>query len=901
MSFTPLTTNVRALACLGAAALFSPLSLASGPLLAGAEAIAPDGSVRSEIAISGPITVLIDDHPLNGARIRVVFDEPLAAFRRIETEGAGVVESRLDPNDARRVLVTLNGISDGANVRMRVVDAVGGDGLTTVDLRFSVLVGDFTRDRTRDSSDVEFIRKAFENQSLIGDLNGDGATDLQDVERFVAYYNTDISELPDTSPWVSPVGTAHAPPNEWSDPVYLDIRDDRTGESMLNVVGMAQAESSIAPDGVEVLYTGERWRLRFRGDEGQSPITVTVSDGENVTEVSLNAVIEQPTAPEAIAHSDTYLGVAPLGVSFDASESLDAQNNIASYSWDFGDGAAGSGIAPAHTYTAPGEYTATLSVTDTTGLVGTHTRIITVAEAPHDVSAPVSEAEARRFLWQAAWGPGQDDVDFVMQNGFEAWIDAQRAVTPNYITEKLSDLGDTFDRPSNPEHLWGDITVSGEDQLRQRIAWALAQIFALRPADSGHAVYSLFIKNALGDDSLGNSGTYREMLKDITYDVSMGRWLTYEGNRRADPVAGTLPDQNYAREIQQLFTIGLWLLSADGSYERDVFGDRIPTYDQDDIEQFSRIFTGLRRNYPESVMEIRVDRHEFGATQLLDYPGAVPSGGFLPASEPSVEEAQLNIDQALDNLFHHPSHAPFVVEQLIKRTVTSNPTPGYIARVVEAYEGDGPYGSGLRGDLFATFKAILLDDEARNPAYRSNPFYGKVMEPIVLHHGLHRVLEHLDTRDVPFPFRLNLGYRFSVFEDFGQGFLTTPSVFNFYRPTFAPLNTPISKGGFVAPELQIVDDDKALESLRRWDNVANLDDIDPVIAGELLALSVDPVALVDHVDMLIAFGSTSPAARQRIIDAVSEINDNDLDRRADRRVRVAIGLVAFNPGFRHLR
>lgn len=529
--------------------------------------------------------------------------------------------------------------------------------------------------------------------------------------------------------------------------------------------------------------------------------------------------------------------------------------------------------------------------------------MITVAESAFMPSGPVSEIEARRFLWQAAWGPGPDDVAFVIANGYEAWIDAQIPKTPNYVTRDLADQARSLNRPHLPENLWEGIAIAGEDQLRQRIAWALSQIFAIRNLGAAdHETYSTFILHALPDPSMNSAGNYRGTLFDMTYHDLMGEWLTYIGNRKADPVAGTEPDQNYGREVMQLFTIGLWELNQDGTFVRDVFGDRVPTYDQVDIAQISNIFTGLfSAGRDEPVMEMRPEFHEFAEVQLLDYPGAVTPGGLIPAGTPSVFEADQRINDALDNLFHHPTFIPFIGEQLIKRTTTSNPTPAYIARVSEAFAGAGPYGSGVRGDMAAVFKAILLDDEARNPAYRSNPMAGKVLEPLVIKLGTHRALGNVDRRDLAAPFQKSFGNRRSPFSQFGQAFGFTPSVFNFYKPEFAPLNTDISRAGLVAPELEIVNDNTVLTAVRSYDDVGRTDAMLPSIASELVSLAGDPAALVDRVDEIIAFGATHPDIKAIITQAVADNTSNNAGTQADRRIRAPVGLIIANPRFRHFR
>lgn len=891
-------------------AMLCPPALSS-PTLTGAVTIVGEQTGELPLALEGPTTVEHRDVEHMGVTLRLDFDEPLLAYRRFEVAGGKVLSTEFTPGGSS-IAFFIDGIDDASHVSLRVIDAVSDTGIADAQIRFRTLGVDYNHDGVRNVLDVQRFLTFYRTQEPQADYNDDGATNVLDIFAFLGYYNTPINDVPNAPPTIEIFGETdeermmprYAEPKDASLPIPILIRDDRLDESKLVVTAMSTNEKVVPSSFIEITGDGPLREVRFRGApgaQGSAQVFLTVSDAELTSEVCFVGAVEENTAPTAIALADTFLGVAPLIVAFDASESNDGQNNITGYAWDFDGLGASADEKTSFVFATPGTYEVALTVTDSGGLTGTATRLITVADSAYTPGGPVSEEEARRFLWQAAFGPGEADVAYVMANGFEAWIDDQATKAPSYITRELAEEAKDLDRPANAESIWHGITVEGEDQLRQRIAWALSQIFAIRETGNEYETYSLFIKNAMPDPALGSAGNFREMLGDITYDLTMGGWLTFVNNKKANPETGTLPDQNYAREVQQLFTLGLWELAPGGSRLTDVFGDEINTYDQFTIEQFSRVFTGLRQDYPERIMVWRTRDHEFGESRLHDYPGAVPPGGVLVANEESEQAAIDDIDGALDNLFHHPSSPPFLAEQFIKRMVTSNPSPAYVQRVAEAYSGSGPYGSGVRGDLLATFKAILLDDEARNPAYRDNPFYGKTLEPIVIRAGVHRALNSVEDRNVPYPHRIAFGYHSTTFGQFGQAFMYSPSVFNFYRPDFAPLNTPISKSGLVAPELQIHDDNTALESLREYDDICRTDQLPDDLYAELVALSTDPEALVDWSITTLHYGATDPEIRQIIVDAITASTNSNPEVQADRRIRMAIGLVILNPGFRHLR
>ncbi|MFL2847917.1 MAG: DUF1800 family protein [Coraliomargaritaceae bacterium] len=424
--------------------------------------------------------------------------------------------------------------------------------------------------------------------------------------------------------------------------------------------------------------------------------------------------------------------------------------------------------------------------------------------------------------------------------------------------------------------VWYEAAINGEDQLRQRLAWALSQYFVVGEAGSVQLgfperflnYYDIFVRHAFGN--------FRDILSEVTWSPIMGHYLSYIKNKKADESLGTFPDENYAREVMQLFTIGLWELNQDGTFETDSEGNLIPTYTNTDIEEFAKIFTGLikqnkRTNIENSFsndvdpLRVRNDWHDMSGKRLLDGSTLGPfvdynneydnwesftdangnglydtgeafidtgyndpelyldsnGNGAYDEGEPfsdyngngaydlepfsevpdSVTAVVLDIEGFLDHLFFHKNVPPFMARFLIQRFTVSNPSPNYIESVANAFR-DGLYkgsGSGERGDMLATIKAVLLHPEAREPSLTSDSTYGKLREPIIR-------LMHLSRAFNLTSLRIYDWILFDKMEDLiSQEPYMSPSVFNFYQPDFSP-SGEFSNMGYYAPEFQITND-----------------------------------------------------------------------------------------------
>ncbi len=538
-------------------------------------------------------------------------------------------------------------------------------------------------------------------------------------------------------------------------------------------------------------------------------------------------------------------------------------------------------------------------------------------------SLPNAKAAAR-FLIQAAFGPDQDstnDVDIIPENveevmaiGYEAWISNQFArpigflqpftsyamtnISAFYIDSKSAAwwnraMGVTNLIPPWPGQL--------PDPLRQRLAFALSQIVVVSDRPETLAVQPVGMANYYDMIVTNTFENYRDILFDTTMHPVMGFYLSALMNRKADPTNNIFPDENYAREIMQLFSIGLWELNQDGTRKLATNGLPIPTYANSHITVFTGLSFGPETNdsfeYADHVwtapMKAWDDYHDCNPKSLLNgvtLPARVPSGGTA---------TMLDVNAAIDCLFNHTNVAPFIGRQLIQRFVTSNPSTGYLARVSAAFNNNG---SGVRGDLKAVIRAVLMDPEARDPARRSDPTFGKQREPFLRVVNFARAFNAAATAGF---YQLDQFYM-----DHYEEPMKAPSVFNFYKPEYLPPGV-LANSGLYGPEFQIVNAGSAIsapnyyynaiiyEDLHRWGSGNPDRSVRPNFAPEL-ALVNDPDALVRRLDLVLTGGSLSPREFSIIRNAVARIPAYVWEWENE-RVWLAVYLVVTSPEFCILR
>ena len=530
--------------------------------------------------------------------------------------------------------------------------------------------------------------------------------------------------------------------------------------------------------------------------------------------------------------------------------------------------------------------------------------------------APASDAEAARFLTMATFGPTASEIAHLRSIGYSAWLAEQwsRPATLERPTVQALD-GDThLQNPGQSDRLsaWMKASLTAPDQLRQRAAWELSQIFVVTFGQSmlgGDPVALAEYYDTLARDA---DSTYSTLLYDVTLAPAMGKMLTYKSNKKPDHLFGTLPDENYAREVMQLFSIGLVLRNKDFSpiYPDGCIHDApdcqpIPTYPQATVAAYAQIFTGwsyvsgfndnpTRRHWAPAdyqPMKCYDQYHDEEDTKtLLSYTGNYdsPSDAFVL---PAFNGCENDLSQGLEIIAHHPNVAPFISRQLIQRFVTSNPTPGYIKRVTAKFNDNG---HGVYGDLGAVIKAVLLDDEARyGAAPPPAPYvFGKVREPLLTLTALYRYYNAAPADGV---FTMAV----TNFDNYLQTPLGAPSVFNFYLPDYHPPGE-IGAAGLYAPEFQITNESSAFSvanDLRAraaayYGNPNNTPaTIAPDLSG-LQALAGTPAALVAALNHDLMYGGMSPHMQGVLTTMVGNLPADPMTR-----VVTALQVVLASPEF----
>lgn len=432
---------------------------------------------------------------------------------------------------------------------------------------------------------------------------------------------------------------------------------------------------------------------------------------------------------------------------------------------------------------------------------------------PHKATLPPNGGAAR-FLTQATFGPTDASIADFQSGTMDAWF-ANQAAQPSLDFLAWVNRREAEINAADPNHLahatsaqvqeafWA-AALGGQDQLRQRMAFALSQIFVVSFVGSqitpriAAAYYNLLLANALGN--------YRDLMRVVTLSGAMGMYLNIIGNIEADKDPTRHPDENYAREIMQLMSIGLSKLNMDGSYQTDFDGNPIPTYSHDDIAGLAKVFTGWgwSSSTPTASTFTRAPAGS-DVLPLIPYPQyhSVLSksflGGIIPAYSAAPNAAQMyaELDTALNIIFNHQNVPPFVAKQLIQRFVTSNPSPAYISDVAHVFANNG---QGVRGDLAATIKAVLTHYEARNLQAAARPHYGKLREPMI---RLANFLRAFGATSVSGNFLT--GPDLSQATQLDQALLFSPTVFNFWAPSYAPPGSRVAAQGLRAPEFQAAD------------------------------------------------------------------------------------------------
>jgi uncharacterized protein (DUF1800 family) len=486
---------------------------------------------------------------------------------------------------------------------------------------------------------------------------------------------------------------------------------------------------------------------------------------------------------------------------------------------------------------------------------------------PPPVRKAVTDAEAARFLHQAQFSSPDTDIASLKTDGYLAWLNARYTAAPGQTGVAWLNSRNHNSITSEQRYFWpqfGDWMIwnqllDGPDEMRKRIALALSEFFvvSLSPIDG---FYPPYVIGAYWDLLTANAfGNFRTLLEKITLNAGMGFFLNTKGNLKED-ANGRQPDENYAREVMQLFTIGLYELNPDGTNRLDANNRPIETYGQGDITNLARVFTGYDWDYlanggsftPVAWVNYSIPSTHF-ATNPMWFNAAEHSnlevnflGTNIPANTPGSEALRI----ALDRLFNHANAGPFFARQMIQRLVTSNPSPAYVARVAAAFANNG---SGTRGDLRAVWTAILMDDEARTAPAPSDTLSGKLREPVVRFVQWARTVGNHSENGTWEIYDLSPSD-----QALGQSALRSPSVFNFFRPGYVPPNTAVADAGKQAPEFQLLNETTTagyinfMQWITRW----GYNDFKPTY-NHLQTIAQDVPAVVSWYNLHLAAGQLS--------------------------------------------
>lgn len=498
---------------------------------------------------------------------------------------------------------------------------------------------------------------------------------------------------------------------------------------------------------------------------------------------------------------------------------------------------------------------------------------------------PMAAEDAFRLLEQASFGPTLNDIEFVGVEGANTWIDQQMQLPATFMSDGLA--RSNSEKWNEYINVWWRNAVTADDQLRQRVAFALSQILVVS-ADDG-----------LGDEQFGlanyydillrhSFGNFRDLLEDVTLSPIMGEYLGMKGNRKPAADENIQPDENYAREVLQLFSMGQVLLNDDGTPIIDSDGIPLPTYTQTTIENFARIFTGWHYAnadhfvWPQnsdyiSPMQPWEQFHDTDAKILLQ--GVEVTAGL---------SARQDLEIALDNIFNHPNVGPFISKQLIQRLVTSNPTAQYVRDVTAVFNNNS---QGVRGSLASTVKAILMHREARLGHLDNVDEFGKLKEPLIRITQLWRAFA---PESIPSSFDYSW-----VESQLEQALLSSPTVFNFYRPDFSQPGE-INDRGLVSPEFQIVDESSIIKMTSKLlsasvyshnYNSANAQTITIDIEREM-QLEPNPDELIEHLNLLLLGGRMSTELKDEVEALMSTRTHAGAE---SLRVTEAIFLIVTSP------
>ncbi|OYQ38829.1 hypothetical protein CHU94_15445 [Rhodoferax sp. TH121] len=513
--------------------------------------------------------------------------------------------------------------------------------------------------------------------------------------------------------------------------------------------------------------------------------------------------------------------------------------------------------------------------------------------------ASISAEQASRFLQQAQFSASDADIAQVRNQGYAAWIEGQVAL--NFGTRgwdwlnsqgygDASNTNNYYDQSYPADYMVWNQLLASSDPMRKRIGLALSEFFVVSLSGLDFRWRSHAMAHYWDTLCAYAFGNFRGLLEAVTLHVAMGYYLNTKGNKKENN-SGRQPDENYAREVMQLFTVGLHLLNPDGTQQLDGNGKPQDTYTASDVSNLARVFTGYDVDMSQNV-NVTVNGNTVGNTAFARLPMVLTASNhstlaatFLGTTIPANTPGAAALKTALDTLFNHQNTAPFFCKQMIQRLVTSNPSPAYVGRVAAVFADNG---QGVRGDLAYVFAAILLDDEARNATGLSALEYGKLREPML------RLAQWGRTFGVGSASGAwKIGDLSNAGTQLSQSPLRAPSVFNFFRPGYVPPSTALSNG-VVAPEFQLVTESSVGGYLNYMmgviDNGFNSRDIYAAYSTEL-TLVLDPAALVRRLNLLLCAGQLSASTQTVIVNALLGVTVSSNSSAALKRQRVCAAVL----------
>ena len=537
------------------------------------------------------------------------------------------------------------------------------------------------------------------------------------------------------------------------------------------------------------------------------------------------------------------------------------------------------------------------------------------------INSMLANNEAARFLQHAQFSSTEAEISAVKSQGTASWLDSQMALNSStggydWLMQRgygVIDKNKFYEMEYQSNYMaWYQI-MAAPDGVRRRMALALSEFFVVGGAGISTISWSMFAMGAYWDVLCKNAfGNFRTLLEDITLNIAMGEYLNTLGNQKEDAKSGRLPDENYAREVMQLFTIGLLQLNIDGTPKMGGNGLPLETFTQSDVSNLARVFTGYESDnsegYSQSAEAPSYTLRNVGYTRrpmvLNANRHSTLRADFLGASIPAGTDGKNALKIALDTLFNHANVGPFFSRQMIQRLVCSNPSPLYVARVAEVFNNNG---KGVRGDLAAVFKAILLDTEVTSPTGLTSTTFGKLREPMVRTAQWARTFKATSLKGT-----WKIGNpNYSAVDALGQSPLQAPSVFNFFRPGYVPPSTAMALSKATAPEFQLVNESttasyinylqnflingmwvRAPELITSPDTPTPTDgpDIVPDYSAEL-AMVGNPSDLINRLNLLLCAGQLSAETVSMMVNALSHDQTNSASTNNAKRSYVAKAIM----------